>query len=195
MSIASSRLIYAAFAGVAAIEAAVFACIFFPKVTPAYRDYFITRTSNCWERATSTAYPLGQPIAFGADVEGIASDPFRVCGWSGVETWGTWTEGGRASLMLRLPPDAPALRMRTKVRSFGEQSVEVRANQRTVARWRLIGDEREFSVLIPSKIARSGDSVRIDFLIANPRAPRDLGLSSDPRRLGIGVSRVVLERQ
>jgi hypothetical protein len=133
----------------------------------------------------------------------IGSDGTKLLrsGWHAPESWGTWSRDSSAEIMWRLiRPPASELRIRIKGRIYPwyaaiNQSVRVIVNGAHVATI-----ERDFegelsggSFLVPASIALAKTPMRIVFEIANPTAPRDIGESSDTRKLGLGLINIEIE--
>jgi hypothetical protein len=65
------------------------------------------------------------------------------------------------------------------------QPVEVYVNQQKVAAWQ-VAEDAEFSAAIPQEITRRGGLLTITLKIPKTTSPNALGLSADPRVLGVG---------
>ena len=135
----------------------------------------------------------GVDLAYGTKVSfgtGGNSEPFRVSGWSGTEEESTWTEGTSAVLTMRVSPttDPVVLKMKlaglTKDPDLPFQPVEVYINDQKVADWH-VADTAEFSAAIPQEMTRSGGLLGITLKIPKAVSPKALGLSDDPRVLGV----------
>jgi hypothetical protein len=145
------------------------------------------------ERAQSIACHSGTVLDFTDRGNAL---PFHVSGWSAPEPWGTWTEGRRATLNIRfaVPPERGCT-MRVLAHALIHASqpqvrVDVSVNGENLATWILKSSKNsEFRIKIPAEKLRQ-DVCEITFDIPNPKSPAELGISSDARRLGIGVVRV-----
>jgi hypothetical protein len=130
----------------------------------------------------------GTKVSFGT---GGNSEPLRVSGWSGTESQMTWTEGTAAVLAMRVSPtnEPVALKMKlagmTKDPEVPYQPVEVYVNDQKVADWQLVADPAEFSASIPQEITRRGGLLRITLKIPKATSPKALGVTADPRILGV----------
>jgi hypothetical protein len=130
----------------------------------------------------------GTKVSFGT---GGNSDPFRVSGWSGTESQMTWTEGTAAVLAMRVSPtnEPVTLKMKlgglTKDPELPYQPVEVYVNDQKVADWQVVAGPAEFSASIPQEITRRGGLLRITLKIPKATSPKALGMSADPRILGV----------
>jgi hypothetical protein len=148
---------------------------------------------------TSTVAPLvsGETVDFGS---GGTAAPYMLGGWSQAEPWGTWTEGDRA--VLRVPlmqvPRGPvdiALEADAFIRpGHPELRASVACDQTVVAEWVITTtDVATYSASIPERITADKGALTLSLNIDNAKSPRDLGESSDVRRLGLGVRRLRLD--
>ena len=109
-------------------------------------------------------------------------------GFSARETWGRWTLGKEASLVLGAPLP-PRFTLTLEARAYGPNAglpVEVQA-----------GDARGTLVLGPTPETQSlsfegATGRRVVFRIPRPVSPRESGAGNDDRSLGIGVSRLAI---
>jgi hypothetical protein len=110
-------------------------------------------------------------------------------GWAAPQPAGTWSVGPRACIALRITKaTGQPMRLVAGVRPLlgpGQEQVTVSLamNGSVVGEFQL-GDARRFELATVLPLVDS-DLVTLEFRIQDPRAPRDLGLSSDVRRLGI----------
>jgi hypothetical protein len=65
------------------------------------------------------------------------------------------------------------------------QPVEVYVNDEKVADWRVGANPAEFSVAIPKKMTSRGGLLTITLKIPKATSPKALGMSVDPRVLGV----------
>jgi hypothetical protein len=117
-------------------------------------------------------------------------------GWSFAEADGRWTDGAEATLAMRtsgqegdlaidvmgvpmLHPRHPAL------------EVEIWANDRYVDTWAYRLEDAVppgRRVVLPEEWLERGDVLEMGFVFREPCRPMELGLSDDPRRLGLFVT-------
>jgi hypothetical protein len=141
-------------------------------------------------------YTLGKKIVFG---ESGDSENFRVSGWSSTEKEITWTEGQRAVLQFSGVSSASPLRLKmtlsalTNPPQLPSQPVEVYANGQKIATWEVTG-KAEFTALIPSKTGGQDDALKIELHIPKAVSPKELGLNSDPRVLGVSCFDLVINK-
>jgi len=72
----------------------------------------------------------------------------------------------------------------TKDPELPYQPVEVYVNDQKVADWQ-VANEEEFSAPIPQEMTRRGGLLRITLKIPKATSPKALGMSADPRILGV----------
>jgi hypothetical protein len=146
------------------------------------------RTQTAVDRSSDqTDVPYGTKITF---EQGGNADSFKVSGWSKTEEKFTWSEGTSAELRIPVAAtdDIIVLRMRMaalfKPPELPFQPVEIYVNGQKIVEWK-VGDTADFSVAIPHDTTKLGGVLSV--IIATPKAtsPKALGLSADPRILGI----------
>ena len=130
------------------------------------------------------AREIDAPIRFDGPTldSGVAS----VSGLSAAEPWGRWTDGPVARIFLSrdLPPRF-VLRIETAMALAPSVNVDIGVRVGEVIRYFRVPTtgsaiaDVQFEIAAPSK--------SIEFLIPNPRAPKDLGMNDDARKLGIGL--------
>lgn len=64
--------------------------------------------------------------------------------------------------------------------------VKVVIDGKEVGELRFHGDVKEVRFDIPSDAIADGD-IKIEFMVPKPLSPKDVGLSDDPRKLGLGL--------
>ncbi|EWY36018.1 hypothetical protein N825_31850 [Skermanella stibiiresistens SB22] len=139
--------------------------------------------------------PVGDEIDFR---KGGNSTLFVGQGWSAQEDWGTWTDGDAASLRLSLAapanPGHSHARLRLDVSAFGagthpSQTAKVMVNGETVGEFTVdaAGGWRSISLEIPMGLIARRHPVKISFALPDAISPFELGVSSDKRKLGLGL--------
>jgi hypothetical protein len=129
----------------------------------------------------------GTRIVFG---KGGNSESYKVSGWSTTEEKFTWSEGAAAELRIPVAAtdDIIVLKMRIgalfKSPELPFQPVEVHINGQKIAEWQ-VGDTAEFVVAIPHDITKQGGVLEVSIKTPKATSPKTLGLSADPRVLGI----------
>ena len=140
------------------------------------------------DRASEPAeVPYGTRIVFG---QGGNSEPYKGSGWSRTEEKFTWSEGTSAELLIPVAAtdDIIVLKMRIgalfKSPELPFQPVEVYVNGQKIAEWQ-VGDTAEFTVAIPHDVTKLGGVLTVNIKTPKATSPKALGLSADPRVLGI----------
>ena len=153
----------------------------------------------CGEREAASPpppkpYELGTVISFG---KGGGSEAFRDGGWSETEAAFTWTLGPIARLAIPVAASARPLNLRMRLAGlikppeFPSQPVEVRVNGQSIATWAVV-NTADFNATIPVEIAKTGGELNIELLIPKSTSPKALGLSTDPRVIGITCAELAI---
>jgi hypothetical protein len=141
---------------------------------------------------------MGQIIDF---TENGNATPYLEAGWSARDEYGCWTQGTEATLTLRLDPcpDGPTSLSVLVSDSMVDATapalpVEVMANGKMLAEWTMGLDRtaHQRTVELPPEVFPPDGSLSLVFRIATPRTPASMGWSSDPRPLGIRLTRAVI---
>jgi hypothetical protein len=142
--------------------------------------------------------PYSLPVKFDfSKNSNVAS--IKGTGWSNSEPEFTWTDGINVQLFIPLVTDgAENLKMilsafpLTYGEELSQQLVIVRSNGVELGRWKMDHDG-EYSVSIPSDFVENG-LLNIEFELPNATSPSGLGMSQDPRNLGMAVRWIRLEK-
>lgn len=126
---------------------------------------------------------------------------FLIRGWSTPESWGTWTSADIAEIGLRVKEQPGPLELIIEARALigpnrPEQAVEVLVNGNEIGQLTYRNpDAVEQHIVLPSGIVKGPEQdLIVTFRIFSPKSPAELGMSADPRKLGIGVSSIVLKK-
>jgi hypothetical protein len=121
-------------------------------------------------------------------------------GWAEPEGWGTWSIASVSTLRIRLGvdpgPDPIHLGLRYRMIALPQiepQIVRCSIGTRLLHEWRLFNSayKGELVIEVPPD-ALQGDFVELALATPNAKAPADIGVGTDPRRLGIGVEEIRL---
>jgi hypothetical protein len=144
-------------------------------------------------------YKLGESLQFASGSEGAR---FLGEGWSSPEPWGVWSDGSDASILLWLGREPESdIRLQLGANGFvsekcPEQKIDVSINYAKVGEltYTLQNPNRSQSVYIPRSflVGRRG-LIEIDFHFRNCVSPADLGLSSESRKIALGLNAIVLK--
>jgi hypothetical protein len=167
--------------------------LFFPRVSPGYRAFYIARSTDCWvppaQRVRAAARDLPERIR-PADLPLPARCAVLPYGWSSPEPWGIWTQRATARLTVPLRPGDTGVDL--VLQGFappgGAQSVEITADGVPAQRLDLPRDATR-----TVHIARHGPAPLLDVTlhVAHPLSPLALGEGADDRRLGVRLVEIV----
>ena len=136
---------------------------------------------------TPPAIQFGSKISFG---QGGNSELYKVSGWSKTEAKFTWTEGTAARLKIPITATNDPISVKftmaalIKAPELPFQPVELYVNDQKIADWQ-VGDTAEFVAAIPPSVAKLGGVLNFEIKTPKATSPKALGLSADPRVLGI----------
>ncbi|KJV31647.1 hypothetical protein [Luteibacter yeojuensis] len=115
-----------------------------------------------------------------------------VSGFSHPEDSGRWTEGKRATFTCVVGQVAPPHEGKIVLAPFNpdgrSQTVNISINGTDVAKARTAGPTT-VTFNIPTEVGK-GDSIKIDLSLPDAISPRDAGVNSDSRTLGVFVKRI-----
>ena len=137
---------------------------------------------------------VNTPISFAGSSSERKLFLSKTGGWSSPETWGVWSVGREAKLMLPLPSaniKTLTLNMRALVGpTHPEQRIEVDINGKGSSLFILSKLEgNSISMRIPPELSHLPYiSVRLQFL--NPVKPKNLGYVNDDRQISIGLTSI-----
>ena len=144
--------------------------------------------------------PFGEKIVF---AEGSGAERLLGEGWSGLEETGVWTDGEKASLVLKPTGVAPeSAELVLAVSGFvrpehPELEVEVSAyDQRLAVRVFSHGEaQRLLRVPWPAAPGDGTGRTAFELRLSDPARPVDLGLGDDPRRLGLYLEWLMVRKR
>lgn len=114
-------------------------------------------------------------------------------GWSMPESWGTWSEGARSEVSVRVRGRVSAVEFGVTAATRPGPPLEVRVsvNGRQVDVWRMPPSEdlRWFRVPLPAAGSSPSRLNRIEFAYSDTRSPASLGGSNDARPIALALRR------
>lgn len=136
-------------------------------------------------------YSFGEVLNFNTDLV----NQWLCGGWSGREDWGRWTDGDWAGLKFGLGPfsthDEYCMRIDGNIFLPSKQAVRVHVNGTEIGE---IGggptDQEPFTLRLPGSLLRARNLMQ--FQVISPVSPKNIGMSLDSRKLGLGVRRIVI---
>ena len=121
---------------------------------------------------------------------------FLLSGWSSPEDWGTWSDGSSAALHVGVVPASGRWRAIFTFRVFGpgrkRKAIWVRRGAEAGAvKWRAVPND-----VVQQEIIFQGNSedMTLHFSFPDAQSPLELGMSKDPRKLGIGLIALEISR-
>lgn len=133
-------------------------------------------------------FPIDSPIRFDeAELTGLVK---QVAGISGFEPWGRWTVG--PAIKVELSRNLPlhfVLRIETATALGPSVGTPLTARVGNVERHFIVGSGSSV-VELPFDHTTATSAIEID--IPDPRSPRELGMNTDERKLGIGLRSITV---
>jgi hypothetical protein len=189
---ARASLFWAAAGLAILVELAAVALMLRPSVDPAYRAYYIDKTSDCWPHRTAGAYKLGTRLSFAVPPNGPEFTPNKICGWFYPDAGGTWSYGRFSRLAFVFPPAELPLRLTIEAAAMVDaahprQAVVVSANGQPVGT--LVFDSATpiaRSLIVPAPLAASGRiDLRLDYPDARPGTAMSPNADPHPRAIRV----------
>lgn len=143
--------------------------------------------------AIVTTLTPGQEAGFGVGRFSIA---MLGDGWSEPEEWGTWSEEKQAQASLRLPDGLQGdVNLSLGVQAYvppghDPQRVRVRTGNALLGEW-VVGGSTTVELSVPAS-AVVDSVVELTFELPDAISPADAGVSTDPRKLGVGLRSITL---
>lgn len=137
-------------------------------------------------------------LDFGKDGSGVS---YLSSGWSEPEATAVWSDGDRCKLDLSSLPLSRRGGWNLKIRfsvylwrpQYTSQRVDFSVGGAHLGGWTVTdGQQREYDLFI-SEDAMHGGSVVLDINVEKPLRPASVGLSSDPRALGVYLSQLTIQ--
>ena len=132
---------------------------------------------------------LGRKIFFGD----LKLGDFNLLGCGSAEKWGMWSISYNVKMLLNIPKAKEDLRVIMDIKPYVNekhkcQTVDVFVNDILVTQWKFQYKESfsKTEFIIPHNIIKKKGKLFINFRIHNPISPKELGLGSDGRKLGLG---------
>ena len=141
---------------------------------------------------------IGQIADFTKAGDGRAN--FILGGWGFTEDWGTWATDTLAKVVLPMPKGNPT-KLIVKANAFlssnhPEQTVDVVVNGIRVADHAALKQAKNnvLEIKLPMSLKTAGEPVVVEFRSIGAISPKDVGLSPDERKLGIGLVAIEFAR-
>lgn len=139
-----------------------------------------------YEVVKANVYILGNPITFTS--EGYNADPYVVTGLSGIEDWGTWTDGKEFVMRFKTSSDCDVIKADINASVYNNvQDITVLVNDEVVyTNGEYTGGNIQFNFGNPGP----NQIIEVKVEIPNAISPVEFGYS-DSRILGLGISSII----
>ncbi|MGZ5545284.1 MAG: DUF6311 domain-containing protein [Limisphaerales bacterium] len=158
--------------------------------------------ANGFDSPFASGKSISEPIEVGEELSFsnlTNSTPFLISGWS-PEAGFAWTDGLESTLEFQLPPSpSDQLTFAISFFSFNPDAIPSRTISIFIGNiecttWTIRADGWETrDVPVPSGL--DGKPIQVTLRQSDVRSPKDLGISDDPRHLGIAVKSITLEKR
>ncbi len=140
------------------------------------------------------AYPLPAHLSF------TSENPVRnleMQNWSTAESWGTWSDGTRATLRIPLN-DSRSRNLRLDIAYMAyvnerapKQTIRLTSRGRVLDSWtETSGQVRMRTIHVPADAVSDGEWLSLVFELPDAAVPAQLGLSDDRRHLALGLEAI-----
>jgi hypothetical protein len=171
----------------------------FNVLAPGWKKCAVCRCVDSELRLTDIFPPIttGERIRFS---QAAGNTAYLTRGWSGPETWGTWSDGPSAEIVLPLSTARPrgfVIEANALVSpSHPKQDVEIRVNGALAATVSLTmnsGNQIEVPIPAPTQegLAARG-TLHVELRFPDAVRPKDIGLNDDPRNLALGLRAITV---
>ena len=139
---------------------------------------------------------LGEKIIFSSQARG--RDDFMIEGWGYGEDWGTWAVAPQAKLIFNFPTSKPK-KMVINAKAFLapkhlQQEIEIWGNGSLLGKATLKkSDGNQIELTLPDQVM-ANPILNLEFRSINAVSPKDMGLGTDERLLGIGLQSIQFTR-
>jgi phosphoglycerol transferase len=150
--------------------------------------YKLDASSSAAAGAEANLPSINDPIRF--DLPNTSPAIELSVGLSTPEKWGTWTEGSVTRLKLSQNlPKRFVLRIETATAMLPSTGVQIGVRIGTTQKAFEVGIGKSVAE-IPFDLGETTDEIELQ--IPNPKSPKELGLSRDERKLGIGLRAITI---
>ena len=154
-------------------------------------DKCVTVAKNLELMKLTPHLDINEKVQFTKNSDGRSK--FLLNGWGYSEEWGTWAIQPVSTIVMPLPKGRPT-KILIEANAFltpihPNLHVAVYINGILASQELTLSKQQNnyLEVQIPSHLTKEGDPILIEFRSLNPISPKDAGVSSDERKLGIGL--------
>ena len=141
-------------------------------------------------------FKIGERMEFTQSGAGIANLSH---GWFQAESWGTWSDGTYAEIILAMPDHPKSILLEANALvspSHPKQGIEIWLNGEPILTTSLTKSfDNRIEVPIPPSVQKTiqlQDIVLLELYFLNAIRPRDIGVNEDPRTLALGLKAVTI---
>ena len=150
--------------------------------------------STSWDKAAAESDCVAY-YTFNSPIEDI-----EITGLSDVENWGRWSDGNVAEFnFTNLPQQNLTIAFSARPFLGGEkveQNVAILANDELLTNWHFAKGQSAPDTTLNIFADKIKDGkLKLTFKFEDPMGPKDLGLSNDSRKLGIGFKSMTIKTQ
>jgi len=129
---------------------------------------------NCWENHNV----------------GRLSKPLFLQGWYWQEPWGRWAAAPKASIVLPAAENGRAMELSFTAHTFYiGHKIAVSCGETLLGEINVTTEDKPYKLLIPADSVKQQNNIKIIFTDSTTMvSPKDVGVSLDYRKLGIGIS-------
>lgn len=144
---------------------------------------------------------IDQRVQFTADKQ--QTDAYLRKGWSWREAWGVWAVGNEATMTLPLADFNPAVDHSLTLQLVAfvpdqspRSSVQLEINGKLAANWEFAGPRNSYreTVTLPANSLKAGEALRLRFITSDPASPKELKISTDDRKIAVGLTWLLLRK-
>ena len=141
-----------------------------------------------------TLQPKLVPGSYSIGTTGTGNS-FLKSGWNDLESWGVWSKSKVATISfpcnkLQYNSARPTLDLVLGLQGFGNQQINITQNGTSLFQGKV---EALVDVSVQVQVSECREkSIELDINTANPVSPASLGLSTDERKIGVGLSKITV---
>jgi hypothetical protein len=145
---------------------------------------------------------VGSVLQYGIDYNYSNLGTFLSSGFSGMESWGVWTDSKKANLVFKAEESKSKfinIKIKTQAflsKTYTQNSATILLNEKKIGKvnYSLLNSSNEMTIQIPAMSLKSNNLLNsLSFIMKSTASPSSLNLSGDTRELGIGLISIRFE--
>lgn len=182
--------LYLLFTLLAAVDTVALLLAASPRVSAAYRAYYIERSTDCWPTEVAGTLPSSGRVWFSETRVEAPARAVLNCGWTSPQQTGVWSIGQEARLVLKPQGTGPWAVdfdiMPFVADSHPRQRVRISAGSTTLSELELRrGSPISHRLVIPSNLADPDGRILLVLALPDHVSPMELGYGLDRRELAV----------